>query len=326
MPRPQASISSSFSDRTGKATVVTGGYCGIGVEKGAEKYGSAGLRLSSADRDWSGLSAELRNHSKGVIAWSSPQSDTEICVDVCGNGSLVTRRAAGIEDRRVASRGTIWLSPPGLQEGSVDIAEDLQGILHIYLSLSQFSPSNLGTNIDGSGIGVLRYERAFEDPLLAAIAHAIASELETQTSAGSLLVEALASSLAARLVQKHVSTSSHQSFPRLTKHGLDRRRLFRVLDYIEVNLEGDLTIDRMASIACLSRYHFARTFKQAVGQSPHRYVSAKRLERAKALLIRGDRSLVDIALALRFSCQANFTRAFKQATGQTPGQYRQELG
>jgi AraC family transcriptional regulator len=99
-----------------------------------------------------------------------------------------------------------------------------------------------------------------------------------------------------------------------------------MLDYIEANLEGDLAIDRMASIACLSKYHFARAFKQAVGQSPHRYVSAKRLERAKALLIHDDRSLADIALALSFSCQANFTRAFTQATGQTPSRFRHNLG
>ena len=291
-----------------------------------DKYGSVGLLLSSADRGWSGLSAELRNHRKGVIAWRSPKSDIEICVAVGGNGSVVTRRAEGIEDRRAASRGTIWLSPPGWQEGSVNIAEDLQGILHIYLSVCRFSPSNLGTTRDELAIGELNYESAFEDPLLAEIAHAIASELQAQTSAGSLLIDALASSLAARLVQSHLRRSSAHALPRLTREGLDRRRLFRVLDYIEANLEGDLAIDRMASVACLSRYHFARAFKQAAGQSPHRYVSAKRLERAKALLIDGDRSLVDIALALNFSCQANFTRAFRQATGRTPGQYRQKLG
>jgi AraC family transcriptional regulator len=44
------------------------------------------------------------------------------------------------------------------------------------------------------------------------------------------------------------------------------------------------------------------------------------------LLIRGDESLVDIALALKFSCQANFTRAFRQVTGQTPGQFRRNSG
>ena len=69
MPTPQASISSGFGDLTGKAAIVISGYSGIGVEKGAEKYGSAGLLLSSADRGWSGLSAELRNHCKGVRPW-----------------------------------------------------------------------------------------------------------------------------------------------------------------------------------------------------------------------------------------------------------------
>ncbi|SPP96981.1 helix-turn-helix domain-containing protein [Bradyrhizobium vignae] len=91
--------------------------------------------------------------------------------------------------------------------------------------------------------------------------------------------------------------------------------VFRVLDYVEANLESELSLDQMASIACLSRYHFARAFKKAVGQSPHRYVSARRLDRAKALLMAGDRPLVEIALALGFSSQANFTRAFTQATG-----------
>ena len=289
-------------------------------EKGSDKYGSAGLLLSSAGRGWSGLSAELRDHSKAVMAWSGSRSDVEICVGLIGNESLVTRRAAGIEDRRVASRGTIWLSPPGWQEGSLELADDQPGILHIYLPLSQFSPSNLGS--DGPKISALRYERAFEDPLVFEIAHAIASELQAQTSAGSLLVEALAGSLTARLVQKHLGAPSNPLLRRPTREGLDQRRLCRVLDYIEGNLEGDLTIDRMASIACLSSSHFARAFKRAAGQSPHHYVSAKRLDRAKALLIHGDRPLVEIALALGFSCQANFTRAFKQVTGQAPGQFR----
>jgi AraC-like DNA-binding protein len=154
---------------------------------------------------------------------------------------------------------------------------------------------------------------------------AMAAELPAEISADRLMVEALANSMAARPVQKHISAPAVQSAASLTRGGLDRRRLFRVLDYIEANLEGDLSLDRMASIACLSRYHFARAFKQAVGRSPYRYVSARRLDRAKALLIQDDRSLVDIALALNFSSQANFTRAFRQATGLTPGQFRQEF-
>ena len=126
---------------------------------------------------------------------------------------------------------------------------------------------------------------------------------------------------------KQVTASPAQSFPRHTVQGLDRRRLCPLTGlHREANLEGDLSIERMAAIARRSRFHFARSFRQAVGQSPHRYVSAKRLERAKALLMHGDRPLVDIALALSFSSQANFTKAFTQATGQAPGQFRQRFG
>jgi AraC family transcriptional regulator len=69
-----------------------------------------------------------------------------------------------------------------------------------------------------------------------------------------------------------------------------------------------LTIARLAAVACLSRFHFSRAFKAAVGRSPHHYVSAKRLELAQQLLEKGDQPLAHIALTLKFSCQANFNR------------------
>lgn len=287
-----------------------------------EKYGTTGLLASSADRGWSGLSAELRSHSDGVIAWENAQAETEICVDVRGGGSVIARQGRGISDRTVAKRGTIWLSPAGMQEGLIDISDPLPGILHMYLSPNRFSPAALGVDLDQSVVASLGYQRSFQDPLLAEIAYAISSELENQTAAGRLLADTLATSLAVRLVQNHVALPQARR-PTACK-ALDRRRLARVLDYIEANLEGDLAIDRLASIACLSQFHFARAFKAAVGLSPHRHVSDMRLKRAKALLAADDRPLVDIALALNFSCQANFTRAFRQATGRTPGQYRRD--
>jgi AraC family transcriptional regulator len=289
----------------------------------AEKYGTTGLLASSAGRGWSGLSAELRSHCDGVIPWENPQAETEICVDVRGGGAVVTRRGRGISDRTVSKRGTIWLSPAGLQEGCIDVSGPVPGILHMYLSPNRFSPAVLGIDLDQSVVASLGYQKSFQDPLLAEIAFAVSSELEKPTAAGRLLADTLATSLAARLVQNHLALPQARR-PAACK-ALDRRRLARVLAYIEADLEGDLTIDRLASIACLSQFHFARAFKAAVGRSPHRYVSDMRLERAKVLLAGGGRPLVDIALALNFSCQANFTRAFRQATGRTPGQYRRDV-
>ncbi len=119
--------------------------------------------------------------------------------------------------------------------------------------------------------------------------------------------------------------SPDKDLEQLSHQGLDRRRLTRVREYIAANLEGDLTIAQLANVACLSRFHFARAFKTAVGQPPHQYVSAHRLERAKEMLMRGDQPLLDIAIALNFSSQANFTRAFRVGTGMTPGQFRRDF-
>jgi AraC family transcriptional regulator len=292
--------------------------------RGDESYGPFGLLASSADRGWSGLTAELRSHS-GPMVWKSPRPEIEVCIDVHGNSCVVTRQRDGIIDRTVAERGTIWLSPPDVEECLIDLSEPVPAILHLYLPPNLFSPENLGEGFARSAIASLRHEGGFHDSLVAEIAYALTSELTHETSAGGLLAETLASSLAARLVQNNPGKSSPDFLAPSPRESLDRRRLARVLDYIEANLEGELTVGRLASIACLSQFHFARVFKAAVGRSPHRYVSAKRLERAKALLGEGEHPLADIALRLKFSCQANFTRSFRQATGQTPAQYRRGI-
>lgn len=293
-----------------------------GREFGVEKYGPSGLLASSIDRGWNGLTAALFHHEPGVLNWKNAQPDTEICVDLRGSRSVVTRTGGGILDRTVAKRGTIWMSPAGLREDLLDISDAMPNVLHIYLPDSHFSPDSLGGELDNSVLASLRFENSFQDPLLAEIAYAIASELQSQTSSGRLLIETLSSSLAARLIQNYVSRSPARAASGAQYGGLDRRRLSRVLDYIEANIEGNLTLDELASIACLSRFHFARAFKLAMGQPPHRYVSAKRMERAKSLLAKGDRPIVDIALALGFSSQANFSRAFQLIAGQAPGQFR----
>jgi AraC family transcriptional regulator len=260
-----------------------------------------------------------------VITWNA-QPATEVCVAIRSSNSVVTKSSDGVVDRAIAQQGTVWVSPQGMPGGRVDVSLDisvaLPQILHIYLASQHFSVESLGVDADPAARTSLLYGHSFQDPLVAQIAFAIVSELRAQTAGGRLLADTLAVSLAARLMQRHTGASLDRDFVRLSHQGLDRRRLTWVKEYIAANLEGDLTIAQLAKVACLSRFHFARAFKAAVGQSPHQYVSAHRLERAKELLTRADQSLLDIAVALNFSSQANFTRAFRVCTGMTPGQYR----
>src|SRR4029077_6511781 len=104
--------------------------------------------------------------------------------------------------------------------------------------------------IGPSLIASLRYDSGFQDPLLAEIGYAIAAELQSESPAGRVLAETLAASLAARLVQNHLGITAPPP-PQPPRSGLYQRRLTRVLDYIEANLEGHLTVAHLASIACL---------------------------------------------------------------------------
>jgi AraC family transcriptional regulator len=101
--------------------------------------------------------------------------------------------------------------------------------------------------------------------------------------------------------------------------------LKRVRDYIEAHLDDDLSLTVLADIACLSPCHFSRSFKQATGIGPQRYVMKQRLERAKRLLRCTHQSVVWIAQEAGFADQSHLTQIFRREIGVTPVQYRVEL-
>ena len=78
----------------------------------------------------------------------------------------------------------------------------------------------------------------------------------------------------------------------------------------------------LARAARLSPAHFSREFRRAFGESPHRYLQTRRLERAAALLRTTDRSVADICLTVGLRSIGSFTTSFRDAYGMTPTQYR----
>ena len=106
-------------------------------------------------------------------------------------------------------------------------------------------------------------------------------------------------------------------------HPLDDRRLQRVLQFVDENLQNSIALKDLAAIANLSPFYFARAFRSITGSSPQRYVRQRRLEKAKEFLVDGDTSLADIAFTCNFSSQSSFTRAFTRAFGIAPGKYRE---
>lgn len=103
-----------------------------------------------------------------------------------------------------------------------------------------------------------------------------------------------------------------------------RSRFRNVLEYIDAHPDGDLSLERLSSVAAFSKYHFLRQFSELLGIGVHKYVQLVRMKRAGyALAFREQSRIHDIALASGYESHEAFSRAFKKVVGQTPSEFRQ---
>jgi AraC family transcriptional regulator len=172
---------------------------------------------------------------------------------------------------------------------------------------------------DGSKLDVV--DRAlFRDSEMEAICRRLYREVSLDGMAKRLYVESLVMQLAVLLLRRH-STAS-EAVRILPSSGLTHNQARRVLDYIESNLNRELTLRELAGITDLSPHHFARMFKQTIGVAPHRYVLERRVERAKEMLRTSSASLVEISLSMGFCSQSHFTSTFRRMVGATPTEFQ----
>jgi AraC-like DNA-binding protein len=100
-----------------------------------------------------------------------------------------------------------------------------------------------------------------------------------------------------------------------------RQSVIRARDYLESHFNQDVTLDQLTRVAGLSPFHLLRTFRRALGMTPHAYVTQLRVTHARRLLQTG-LPISQVALETGFNDQSHLTRRFKQIVGVTPGQYR----
>lgn len=100
------------------------------------------------------------------------------------------------------------------------------------------------------------------------------------------------------------------------------RRLLRARDAMDHDYASPLDIPSLARVAMMSPAHFSRTFTATFGETPHRYLQRRRIERAMAMLRDHDRPVTDIALAVGYDSLGTFSRTFREITGSSPSGYR----
>lgn len=102
-------------------------------------------------------------------------------------------------------------------------------------------------------------------------------------------------------------------------------RITKLLKYINQNLYGDIDIDKLASIACVTKPYLIRLFKRNFGIPPLQFINKKKMEKAQLLLITEDMTIKELAYQLGFNDQSYFNRLFKRTYNTTPQEYRDTL-
>jgi AraC-like DNA-binding protein len=100
------------------------------------------------------------------------------------------------------------------------------------------------------------------------------------------------------------------------------RRLLRARDAMDRAYAEPLDVRAVAAVAHISEAHFSRSFRAVFGETPHRYLQRRRVERSMFLLRETDRSVTDICFDVGFTSRGTFSRTFREIVGEPPSDYR----
>lgn len=187
------------------------------------------------------------------------------------------------------------------------------GFLHLYLP-----QPTLAAYAQEAGVpDRLRPGFGLDDAFLSALLTRIDTAAQHRVPLDRLLCESIE-----RVIALHLLSAYGDAAITPGTATMPPRRLRAVRAWVEENLAGEITLDDLAAAAGMSRFHFARAFRAATGLSPWRYVTERRVARARELLLGGDLPVGTIAAAVGFATASHFSQAFRAITGEAPTAYR----
>jgi AraC family transcriptional regulator len=161
----------------------------------------------------------------------------------------------------------------------------------------------------------LTEQRGMTDPTLRHIALALRAGVQSGDAVDQMYAEALSTALAVHLLRVYGAAVLG---PERRYGGLPREKLVRAVEYIQDQLDADLTVSGIAQAVGMSPDNFTRLFKESTGQSPYRYVVEARVRKAKELLTTGKFTISEAAHHVGFVDQSHLTRHFKRVFGLPP--------
>jgi len=227
---------------------------------------------------------------------------------------LVSYRAGQYERRGTRLHGQFCVVPAGSSTRWTLSAPATSLLLRLNLSLVQDTAEHMRLGAELAPAIHIR------DPQVERIGWMMQAEEQDGHPGGRIFADSLASALAARLLALQTLASRRPA--EAPVRALPAWLLRIVQDYIEANLDQNLTLAELAAVAGFSVSHFKQLFRHAAGMPVHRFVLARRVERARQLLWEGKLANTEIALEAGFAHPSHMSRCLRQSLNLTPAQLR----
>ncbi|WP_437932315.1 AraC family transcriptional regulator [Sorangium sp. So ce291] len=263
---------------------------------------ATGTQEQAAPRPRLGMRVDVLTTQAGVIALEA-SDDHRLRVLA---GSPVRGICSG--QRLLYTRGDIDILPAGFADVWEEEDPNTSLILRLSPSLLRRAAIDMGRDPDKAGLD-LRHQ--LRDPQIQHIAWALDADRAAGHPSGLLYTESLGLALAVHLLGRSPAPSKP---PR----GMSKLQLRRLTSYIEDHLDQNLSLERLAGVAEISASHLKTLFKRSTGLPVHEYVVQRRVERAKALLLRGDLPASQVAIEAGFAHQSHMARCMRRVLGVTP--------
>lgn len=283
------------------------------------------LLASSTGLGWQGIEAHRFIAPDNMAKWSEPET-TDITLITFTQGKLWMKEILRASCRGLQLQGgDMYLKPaqtvtPELNWKSVS-PEPVQ-TLHLQLKPELFKrTAEELADRDPDRITLVE-QAGFSDPLLWQLGLTLGNELNHPSAMSALYAQTTAQMIAVHLL-RHYATE--QIMVKEHQQGLTMKQMQRVTEYVHANLTKELTLKELAEQSGYSPYHFARLFRQAVGDTPHQFVIRQRIEQAQHLLRNTDLPIAQIAMETGFTHQSHLTRVFKRFVSTTPKAFRRDI-
>jgi AraC family transcriptional regulator len=276
-------------------------------------------RATSRERHWPGVTVDVHDGSADYYM-DAPALDHHVVVHVPFGSGRIRQERAGQKFEAVVCAGSVIIHPAGHPcRWSGSSPPSIRMRVPLALIANAIEESGMRQAPQGEIMNVFHTR----DQLIQRVSDTFTTELDLPPHpVQGLVIESTSYLLAAHLLRRYDAFSSQR---REISSGLRPRILRRVIEYLEHNFTGTISLEDMAKQAGVSKFHFVRIFKASTGLTPMAYLERMRLRESEALLRRSELSLSQVARASGFTSRRYFSRRFTRVLGHSPSEYARYL-